>query len=114
MANQYKLVPISGSFMDIISATKWLSMNGHSDFIYRIRDIQIVDGEKYLPTDLIQSQLTAQEWREMQSKVTTLVLGLEPILNTGSVELTETEIFERFNFGDNQDRLHFVTREYED
>lgn len=102
-----------GSFM-LLSEVKQYNEQHNLGIYIHVDKIELIGECAYIPTDVIKNQLPEQDWKKMECEVTTLVLESEPILNTGSGELTETEIFERFKFGGNRDRLHFVTREYED
>jgi len=66
-----------GSFMLLSDVMKYFEDNNHdSDNLWELIE---VDGRSYLPTSVISSRMSEQEWRTMQSKVTTSIFGLNSI-----------------------------------
>jgi hypothetical protein len=68
----------SGSFMLLEDVMKYHMENDFDANFWN--DIVEIDSFPYLPTSVISERMSEQEWRTMQSKVTTSMFGLEPII----------------------------------
>ncbi len=62
----------SGSFMEYGDIKNYSAEINKAFWIKPSERIE-VEGIVYVPTSIIEPQLTVQEWRTMQSKVTTLI-----------------------------------------
>lgn len=66
---------ITGSFMLLSDVLDFFSEERPFEFPTNL--LQTIDGNTYIPTYIIADQLTEQEWKTMQCKVTTLIAGLK-------------------------------------
>lgn len=66
----------SGSFM-LVEDVKLFQKESEIYPIIYAQHFVAINGEVYIPTERVQKHLSEQEWRTMQSKVTTLILGLK-------------------------------------
>lgn len=69
----------SGSFMVYFDVMKYFNFIESELDIFR-KNVVEIDNISYLPTSVIKLTMSEQEWKTMQSEVTTTIFGLEPII----------------------------------
>lgn len=69
----------SGSYMQVEAVKQYVIENKLTRKVKKQVCVVLIgiDQIAYIPTEIIERQLDEQEWRTMQSKVTTLVIGLK-------------------------------------
>lgn len=69
----------AGSYMGFSEAQEYIKINGLTHIGYRGTDVIQVNGKSWLPTSVISSHLTPEQFRRMECVVTTWVVGLVTI-----------------------------------
>lgn len=68
-----------GSYMQEEAAKQYVIETGLTHIGIKGTDVVLIgiDRVAYIPTEVIERQLSGAEWRKMQTEVTTLVIGLK-------------------------------------